>query len=323
MRVIGDSTDLHDTTDVHEVSTRAMGTTVRVTAVDADEVVVQRALWRVHELECRWSRFRASSEISRLNAANGKPCIVSEDTALLVHHMVRAHRLTGGLFDPTVLGVVEDLGYATSWPLPRIAGDHPTSDVPGCGGITVDRGTGLVWLPPGVALDPGGLGKGLAADIVAQQVIDDGARGVLVDIGGDIRVLGPGPDGWAWRIGIEDPLDPTENLAVVEVVDGGIATTSRRRRHWMLADGSPVHHVIDPRTGTAAHVPRTSATVLAATAVDAEVGATAAFLDGPSVCFAPALATLVVTVVDDAAVAAVGGPHRDLVALLEPPALAG
>jgi thiamine biosynthesis lipoprotein len=137
-------------------------------------------------------------------------------------------------------------------------------------------------LPADVAIDPGGIGKGLAADLVAAELLTLGARGVCVNVGGDVRVSGtaPGP-GDAWLVAVrDDPAD--EPIAHVAVAEGGIATTSRSRRRWQTADGVERHHVIDPATGDSARTPVLHATVIAAEAWQAEVLSKVAFLDRAS-----------------------------------------
>src|SRR5690606_2471757 len=136
------------------------------------------------------------------------------------------------------------------------------------------------WLPPHLRLDPGGLGKGLAADLVAGELMAAGASGALVDLGGDLRVVGSSPAGETWRIDVEHPGRPGRPIARVETRDGAVATSSRGRRRWTGTDGAAVHHLLDPASGHPAEPDWTSATALARTGVDAEVGATVAFLDG-------------------------------------------
>lgn len=261
----------------------AMGTTARLVVVGGDETLVALATDRIDTLEQRWSRFLPTSEISRLNAAAGTPCVVSDDTALLVEQLVIAWQRTGGRFDPTVLDTLLALGYDRAWPFAHAGSSSEAVVSPGCHGIEVDRRSGLVWLPDGVHLDPGGLGKGLAADLVASALMMAGADGVLVELGGDVRVVGDAPDGGAWRVEIEDPVAPTETIAVVQTTDGGVATSSTSKRRWRLAADQhhrEVHHVVDPRTGRSALTAATSATALAPSAALAEVGATVALLDG-------------------------------------------
>jgi thiamine biosynthesis lipoprotein len=137
-----------------------------------------------------------------------------------------------------------------------------------------------VTLPPGVALDLGGIGKGFAADLVSAELLQDGATGACVNLGGDLRVRGTPPDR-AWIVAVEAEPGTTPERAplCVALADGAVATTSSRRRAWRRA-GRRQHHVIDPRTGRPVDAPPTSATVVAADAWQAEVLAKAAFVAG-------------------------------------------
>jgi thiamine biosynthesis lipoprotein len=150
---------------------------------------------------------------------------------------------------------------------------------PGCGGIYVDSARSTVTIPDGVRFDPGGIGKGLAADLITMALLDAGASGACVNLGGDMRVAGQAPTTAGWSVGLDDPYDMQQELARTVVADTGLATTSRTYRTWERA-GRQVHHVIDPSSGTSAWTGLTSVTVTAATAWWAEVVAKAAFVAG-------------------------------------------
>jgi len=140
-----------------------------------------------------------------------------------------------------------------------------------------------VQLPRGMTLDAGGLGKGLAADIVATELMQRGAGGVLVNVGGDLRVIGTPPDGDDWLVAVEHPDHPDElHHAVTHLglTAGGIATSTAARRRWSTLDGTPVHHLIDPATSLPAVTDRRQVTVVAGCAWWAEALAKVAFLDG-------------------------------------------
>lgn len=266
---------------------RVMGTDAHVVVVGGPVGSCERAAARLADLEAMWSRFRDDSEISRLNAAGGRPVVVSRLTFELIERAVRAWERTGGAFDPTVLPALTAAGYDRDYS--DVAGDDdvesqvdelPPPMPPGAGVVELDAVVGAVRLPPDVALDLGGIGKGVAADLVAAELRDAGAQGVCVNLGGDLRVSGAPPSGEAWAIEIErEPGQPAGADApdLLLVAEGGVATTSRRRRVWRRG-GEERHHVIDPRTGRPAHVPWSSVTVIAGCAADAEPAATAAFL---------------------------------------------
>jgi thiamine biosynthesis lipoprotein len=121
-----------------------------------------------------------------------------------------------------------------------------------------------------VTVDPGGIGKGLAADLVAVELLDAGAAGCLVNVGGDLRALGRSPTDAGWVVTVPDPYRPGAELLRAALPEGGVATSSRLERRWR-AGGIEVHHLIDPSTGAPANGDIVAATVVAAQAWEAEV----------------------------------------------------
>lgn len=266
---------------------RAMSCSATMTLAVGDHTdanrVLDRAVARLGQLERRWSRFVDDSEITGLNQANGQPRRCSSDTVALVSAMVAGWTLTDGRFDPSLLGPLVELGYDTS----RTDGSTAPRLLIGSGFgrrvdlITIDPDAGVVQLPAGVTLDPGGVGKGLAADIVAAELVDAlGGRavaGAAVEIGGDIRVLGRGPDDGAWSIAIAHPDEGATEF--VRLCDGGIATSSTRLRTWSRGRVRH-HHLIDPRSRRPTTSGVAGCTVIAGSAALAETFTKVAFVDG-------------------------------------------
>ena len=219
----------------------AMGTTVTV-EVNGPAVLLDGARGRLGELERSWSRFRPDSDVSRMNATRGVPVFVSPDTRLLVRHGVEAWRMTGGLCDPSVLDAVVAAGYDRSFAElddpPGAVGHDGTVPlcgvvVPGCAGVVVDDDLGCVTLPAGVGFDPGAIGKGLAADLIADWIIDQGADGAFVSVGGDIRMAGRPPIGDGWLVGVRTSPDH-DPVASLAMSGGAIATSTTERRRWLV-----------------------------------------------------------------------------------------
>jgi len=261
-----------------------MGTTAHVLVTDGDDTHLDLAEARIEHLEARWSRFRADSELCRLNRAAGTPVVVSRDTALLVERCMVAWSRTLGSFDPTVHDAMVANGYDRDFSLVCDAFVAGANDLgrepipaPGLDGTMVDAARGLVWLRPGVHLDAGAIGKGLAADLVCHDLLDVGAAGACVNLGGDLRVSGVPPDGERWNVSIEDPFDPDRELARVALTEGAVATSSRVRRTWQQAH-ERLHHVVDPRTGRPVRGRCAAVTTVARKAWWAEVAATSALL---------------------------------------------
>ena len=224
-----------------------MGSDAHVIVVGGPPGLAEVACRRIDELERRWSRFIADSEINELNRNAGRGLVVSSDTALLVQRAIAAWRLTGGSFDPTVLGAMIRSGYDRS--IDELDDDRssaPASSlVVGCTDIVVDGLT--VRLPAGTGFDPGGIGKGLAADLVTEEMVLAGATGVCINLGGDVRVAGHGPDDGAWTVAIEHPWC-SEPIVLVGIHAGAVTTSTTLRRTWRI-DGESRHHLIDPCTG--------------------------------------------------------------------------
>lgn len=243
----------------------AMSSDAYVAIVGGPRSLVALAERRAHELERRWSRFLPSSEINRLNAAGGEALAVSTDTVRLIAAACDAWAFTGGRYDPTVLDAMLHLGYERSIETVRAGLAEALCAVPavGCDGIEIDEVAGTVRLPLGVRLDAGGIGKGLAADLISEELLRAGARGAMVSLGGDLRVRGEGPHPDGWSVGIEHPLRRTCSLAAVQLVDGAVATSSRMGRRWRRMDGM-AHHLLNARTGRPT-VGVTAVTVIAAT----------------------------------------------------------
>jgi thiamine biosynthesis lipoprotein len=259
-----------------------MGCSATVTVVGGGPALLDLAESELRTLETLWSRFLPDSEIGLLNLTAGRAVPVSARTRLLVRRMVEAHRATDGAFDPTLLLDLVALGYGTS----RIDASRTTLLRPGTAprgsvdGIVVDDARDLVLLPEGTAVDPGGLGKGLAADLVVETLLAHGAAGALIGIGGDLRVAGRPPRRAAWTIDVEDPHQPDRALHRLHVADGGIATSSVLTNTWTGPHGADVHHVLDPATGEPARSDLVAATVVAGTGAWAEALSTACLVLG-------------------------------------------
>ncbi|MGD9997205.1 MAG: FAD:protein FMN transferase [Ilumatobacteraceae bacterium] len=252
---------------------RAMSTDVEILVVGGDEPLSGWARARVEALEQLWSRFRDDSEISAVNRAGGVPVEVSAETVRAVRAACAAWVFTRGAFDPTVHDSLLRLGYDDSIGVGRgrapARAESTALPAPGCAGIVLDEAVGVVQLPPDVRLDLGGIGKGLAADDVATGLVERGATGALVNIGGDVRVIGSPAVSAAWHVQIEDPLT-ARTCAVVELLDGGVATSTTLRRRWRSTTRVDRHHLIDP--GRGASTPELGAAIIGATVVAGTAG---------------------------------------------------
>jgi len=279
----------------HDVVFEAMGSQVRLLIGEPrpdaapGAIAADRAQLFVAEFEAALSRFRPNSELCSLNA---DPREVVSASALLraaVRAAVEAAERSGGLVDSTLLGEIESAGYIATPEGPGVPLSTalaaapprrpaaPKVDSP-WRRFEVDDGAGTVTRPPGARLDTGGVGKGLAADLIAAQL--HGYRRVVVDCGGDIRIGGAGALVDPYDVFVEHPLSG-ERVFALKLGPSGVATSGLNVRIWQGSDGSYRHHLLDPSSGEPAWTGLIGATALGATAVEAETLAKAALLSGP------------------------------------------
>lgn len=302
---------------VVEWNGRVMASDLQLIVLDPQAGQWADAVGYLHHLEAVWSRFRATSDISRLNCAGGAAVAVDGETLVLVATMLEAWRMTAGGYDPTLLEALVAHGYVTSrddamlgeqppchpewYDLERTApyganrrrigvipggvsrhrfgADSPRRGAGSLADIALDPVGPTLCLPAGLCLDPGGIGKGLAADLVVRRLLAGGAVGALVAIGGDMAMAGqpPQPDGWP--VAVEDPDRPEDTLVRVVVSGGGVATSSTRSRRWRH-EGVEKHHQIDPITAAPSTTDLAAVTVIAPTGWEAEAHASAALSRG-------------------------------------------
>jgi len=253
---------------------------VAVTRADALPSALAAARAEVLAIDAACSRFREDSELTRLNAAAGRPIPASPLLREALRVAVRAAHVTDGIVVPTVGRAVVEAGYDRDFKLlPRHQPAAPRRR-PATGGweeVAIDEVAGTVTVPPQVALDLGATAKALAADRAAAAGAERTGCGVLVAAAGDVATAGtPPPDGWVVAVAEHHADAP---LAFVRVDSGGVATSGTTARTWWRGRRA-MHHLIDPRTGRPARAWWRTVTVAAASCVDANIASTAAVVLG-------------------------------------------
>lgn len=262
---------------------------VRLESAALDRAALERLAdgvhTRVETVEAGLSRFRPGSE---LNALNADPRHAVPASPLLRRTVAAANwaaERSGGLVDATLLADLERHGYEESWDAIRRADiDAALAAAPPrrpAGparwhrerGMTIDA-EGRVVRAPGVRLDPGGIAKGMAADLGA-AALPSSVR-YAISCGGDVAVGGAEP----WEVAVRSARSDAE-IHRLRVRSGGVATSGIGARIWRRPDGSYAHHVIDPATGRPAWTGLVAATAVADSALEAEVLAKSALLSGP------------------------------------------
>lgn len=276
----------------------AMGTDCHIVVVSTPagpepEAELDWAVDEVRRLQGLWSRFEPDSELSRLNRhARGsrEPYRVGPETQLLARRALEGYELSEGAFDPFLADEVAAAGYDRTFsaldpaihegPAEEASRSLGAAAPPGGTPDRRERGPApmvlageAISLAPGRTLDSGGIGKGLAADVIAERLLARGAIGALVNLGGDLRCIGSRSASdrqERWEIRIDDPWGRPSETAV-RVTSGAVCTSTEVRRRWTNPGGSVGHHLLEPRTGRPAQTAYAAISVIAPRAWIGEV----------------------------------------------------
>ena len=264
----------------------ALGTTATVAVVDPAALPAAREqlAWLLAAVDLTCSRFRADSELARVNLGAGETISISSELARFLRLALEAADATDGCVDPTLGVQLRHAGYDRTFALVRereswrlVPRSRPRSTWES---ISLDETLCTVRVPSGVELDLGATAKAVAADDAAAAIAAACRTGVLVSLGGDLAVAGPPPtSGWAVEIADDHAAQAGSGGPTVSVTTGGLATSSTTVRRWRTDEGD-AHHILDPRTGNPAVTPWRTISIAAATCLDANVAATAAVVLG-------------------------------------------
>ncbi len=230
---------------------RAMGSPCEIrlyAAPPTAAAAAEAAIAEVLRLERKFSRYRDDSLTARINRSAGDPegVLVDAETAGLLDYADTCHRESGGLFDVTS-GVLRRAWNLKSGRLPTQGEIDAALSLVGWDRVRWRRPR-LVLPVAGMEVDFGGYVKEYAADRAAELLRRRGLRHGLVDLGGDLALVGPHPDGSPWRVGVRHPRNPATACASIELSAGGIASSGDYER-CMFVDGVRHGHILDPRSG--------------------------------------------------------------------------
>jgi len=264
---------------------RAMATDITVRAVGGADDMAARlgpTLAVFSEVEASCTRFVATSPLMRANATPNRWHRLPPLCFAAIVEADRAYQRTSGRFDPRVLVDLLRLGYDRSLPFARgtlaLAGPRPQRRRRLSPWRPRFRGSSREVLLGGHPVDLGGVGKGLAvrwASLTLRRLTPDH----LIEAGGDCYCSGRAPDGGPWKVAVEDPTGGSTPVAVLSLTDRACTTSSLRLRRWRVG-GEPVHHLVDPRTGSPGGAGLLAVTVVGADPAVAEVWSKAVFLAG-------------------------------------------
>ena len=264
----------------------AMNTTIQV-AAEGDRSSIQPGFERVRhfiaECESRFSRFRQDSELTSLNRSSGKWFTASAGLFDLIQEVLDLHQITNGLFDPSILPSLMQADYDRSMDEIRSSGTMPAMNFTPpfqsrLAESKLDPEKSAVYLPSGVQIDLGGIAKGWIAE-KATHLLSEYTSACAVSAGGDIFFQGTPVWEHGWNVALEDPYNENDVLAILQIQNGAVATSSTAKRRWVHGD-QVRHHIIDPHTGNPAETEWVSVCVGAPKATAAEAFATALLIGG-------------------------------------------
>ena len=229
---------------------KAMGSPCAFCVYHSSSSVIQNALQLAEEevlrLEKKYSRFIKDSVLSSINEKAGVASVqVDAETAGLINYAAQCYALSDGLFDITS-GVFRQIWDFKSSKLPSLMAIEHTLKKVGFHKLNWDGQT--LYLPKHMEIDLGGVVKEYAADCARQILFNNGIQHGLVDLGGDMAVVGEKPDQTPWLIGIRDPNNPAKAIVNIPLMQGAIATSGHYER-FMMINGKRYCHIINPKTG--------------------------------------------------------------------------
>ena len=231
----------------------------------------------IQDVEARFSRFDPASELSRFNARGDASFVASSEMIALVMLALTMHRRTRRVFDPAILPGLEAAGYDRSFELVArdgVASSRSSGVASSIAAIAI-RGDAIM-APTELRIDLGGIGKGYAVDLAGTHLRPAGDY--LISAGGDMFAAGNGPGGDGWLASVA-PAPGDAPRSIVRLHDEALATSTTAVRTWQR-DGERRHHVIDPRTQRPCESGVTAVSVIAPSAVEADVFAKTALMLG-------------------------------------------
>jgi FAD:protein FMN transferase len=249
-----------------------------------DEALLDKAFARLKEIEDELSVDKPGSRIDAVNEAAGKAPVESgADAMAILKRDLELSSWSDGAFDPSVGPLVKLWGIGTDHArLPGPGEIRAAKALVGWKDIVLDEAKGTVFLRrKGMALDLGSTTKGFAADEIAALVRQAKVKSAVIDLGGNVYVVGSRPDGKRWRIGLQNPFSEERGayLGVASLSDQTMVTSGVYERYF-IKDGVRYHHILDTRTGRPVDNGLMSVTIVAPKSFDADGFTTTVFALG-------------------------------------------
>lgn len=246
----------------HKVGVFAMGTYMTLTAYgESAQTALKLSEDKIKKLEAMWSVRIEESDIYKVNHNGGKGTKISVKTAEALQFALDMAAQTEGALEPTIFPIITAWGFMSHDY--RVSSEKDVDSLlkyVGYKKVTLEKN--IVTLPAGMQLDFGAVGKGYAGDIISELLKVHGITSALLDIGGNVQMIGRKPDGSRWRVGIQNPFGEGR-MGVLEGEDGAVVTSGNYERYFIGEDGKRYGHIIDPHTGYPAENGLASVSIIA------------------------------------------------------------
>lgn len=262
-----------------------LGTYITISLYDnQDNKIIDEAFERIRDVENKMSiNTEEPSQITRLNEASGSNSVeLTEDTFHVLERGLYYSKLSGGKFDITIGPIVKLWNIGTEYAaVPDNEILKEKLKLVDYNKLSLNRENLTAKLEmEGMIVDLGAIAKGYAADEVASILRKNGVKHAIINLGGNILVIGSNINGAPWKIGIQDPYDTrNEYLGIVEVVDKTVVTSGIYER-YLEVDGKRYHHILDPATGYPADNGLASVSIITSKSIDGDGLSTSTFLLG-------------------------------------------
>lgn len=247
------------------------------------EQAIDAAIIRLNKIDDKLSVFKPESEIAQINVgAGGVPQRVSIDTFFLLQKSLGYSNLLEGTFDPTIRPLVDLWGIGTG--KENIPSENDIQEIlklVNYKDMMLDCSKRSAALKhENQSLDLGGIAKGYAADEVRDIFIKKRIKRAMIDLGGNIFVLGNKTDGTLWKIGVQDPLQPRgEFIGILNLKDKSVVTSGNYEKYF-IREGKMFHHIIDPINGYPSRSGLMSVTIISDNSLDGDGLSTGMYILG-------------------------------------------
>jgi len=265
----------------HSRSIFAMDTVMTVTTYGGNEAILDAVEERVTQLEQLFSTTDECSEIYAINRDGSGP--VSSDTRTLISYALAMGDRTGGALDISIYPVLKEWGFTTgAFKVPEDAVIQDLLSKVDYRGVGLDESSSEVSLAEGMQIDLGSVAKGYTGDCILEILRDAGIKSALLDLGGNVQLLGSKTNGDDWTIAIQNPDLESQDayLAILSASDQAVITSGNYERYFQDADGSLYWHIIDPETGRPADKGIVSATAVGDDGIYCDALSTSLFIMG-------------------------------------------